>query len=459
MKKLLLSFGFLLMQINPGFAQTITTLHNFNGTDGAFSRGNQLISDGNYFYGMTTFGGSNNKGTIFKIKMDGTEFQKLHDFNIENGSKPYCSLTLLGTQLFGTTAEGGSINRGVLFRINTDGSNYTKVIDFTGDNGDLPHSSLVFDGSFLYGSTYSGGSGSAGGGSIFKVRPDGTDFELIHIFNGSNTINGSQPNLNFVMDAVNSYLYGVTFLGGENNKGVIYKIKTDGSDFVKLHDFDGLNGDYSTSLMLLNDYLYASTLRGGTNEKGIIYKIKTDGTEFEKLHDFEQATGAQSYSNLIFMNDFLYGTAIQGGTGGAGVVFKVRMDGSEYSAVYAFNNESGYSPWSGMYSDGVDFYGINEGGGIHGSGTIYKFDPDGILAVNESDLFKEFNIYPNPAKDKLYVHLKNSDNTEVSIFDLTGKLIMIKAVNNSTLEFNIRHLKRGIYLVKADNKSLKFMKE
>lgn len=440
-------------------SQTITKLHDFDNSDGAFARGNQLISDGTYFYGMTTFGGDYNRGVIYKIKIDGSEFEKLHDFNGENGAESYSSLTLLGTQLFGTTMEGGSIERGVLFRINTDGTDYTKLIDFTATNGDLPHSSLIFDGSFLYGSTYTGGTGS-GGGTIFKVRPDGTDFAIIHNFNGSNTIDGSQPNLDLMLDGDSGYMYGVTFLGGLYNKGIIYKIKTDGTGFEKLHDFDGINGDYSSSLMLFNDYLYATTFRGGANEKGIIYKMKKDGTDFIKLHDFELNTGAESIARLDFKNDFLYGTAIHGGTNSGGVIFRIKPDGTEYSNVYAFNGDSGYSPWGGMYFDGEDFYGINEVGGINGYGTIYKFDPDGIMSASEILYQEELNIFPNPAKDKLNVQLKKPLNGEIVIYDLSGMIVMKKEIKTSSnTEFNISQLNKGIYLVKIGSLSVKFIKE
>lgn len=346
MKQILHSILFLILGIIPSnslLSQTVTTLHNFENTDGAFSRGNQLINDETYFYGMTTFGGSHNQGTIFRMKIDGSNFEKIHDFNVENGARPYNSLVLAGGKLFGTTLQGGLPNRGVMFRVNIDGSNYTKVLDFTGDNGDLPFSSLISDGTYLYGSTFSGA--LAGGGCIFRIRTDGTDFSLIHTFDGSNRLNGSQPNMDFILDNSGTFLYGVTFLGGEHEKGIIYKIKTDGTGFQKLHDFDD-----SATLMLLNDEFYAATLRGGNNGKGVIYKIKTDGTGFTKLHDFEQTTGTESFSTLTFMDGFLYGTTVSGGIGSSGVIFKIKTDGTEYTNIYAFNAESGYRVLGADYS-------------------------------------------------------------------------------------------------------------
>src|SRR5690554_7481323 len=97
---------------------------------------------------MTYSGGVNNVGVIFKIKMDGTGYEKLLDFNgALNGQDPNGSLILIGADLYGTAANGGDLNFGVVFKIKTDGTSYTKLIDFDGLNkGKNPFGSLVSDG-------------------------------------------------------------------------------------------------------------------------------------------------------------------------------------------------------------------------------------------------------------------------------------------------------------------------
>jgi len=75
----MLTIAFQLVTFNS-FAQ-YTKLLDFAGTpDGGNPRGS-LISDGTFLYGMTTGGGTNGMGTIFKIMPDGTGFVKLLDFN------------------------------------------------------------------------------------------------------------------------------------------------------------------------------------------------------------------------------------------------------------------------------------------------------------------------------------------------------------------------------------------
>ena len=56
----------------PAQAQTFTTLHSFDGTDGSgLYTGLVQATDGD-LYGVTYFGGVNNQGTVFKITLSGT---------------------------------------------------------------------------------------------------------------------------------------------------------------------------------------------------------------------------------------------------------------------------------------------------------------------------------------------------------------------------------------------------
>ena len=103
---------------------------DFNGTNGKNPTGH-LISDGTYLYGTTGFGGTNNIGTVFKIKLIDNSYTKLLDFNDTNGAYPG-SLFSDGTFLYGTAGFGGVNNDGVLFSIAISDSRYTKLLDFDG---------------------------------------------------------------------------------------------------------------------------------------------------------------------------------------------------------------------------------------------------------------------------------------------------------------------------------------
>ncbi|HET8803831.1 MAG TPA: choice-of-anchor tandem repeat GloVer-containing protein [Aequorivita sp.] len=452
-------FTLLFFQPFLGFSQTLTKLFDFNGSNGsrAFA---DLISDGTYFYGTTVEGGNNDIGVLFKIKIDGTGYTKLHDFDETNGANPFNGLTLVGTELFGVTLYGGPNDKGVIFKINTDGTNYTILNDLSGNSdGSLPNASLNYDGTFLYGTTYSGGTG-AGGGTIYKLKPDGTEFTTIHSFNGSNTINGAQPQEELLFDG--SYFYGVTFNGGINTKGVLYKIKPDGTDFSKLHDFNGANNTNNvepSEPILVSGYLYGCTFLGGTNEYGTIYKVNTDGTDFSVLHDFDLPTGAKPHAKLTFAGDYLYGTTSSGGISGGGILFKIKPDGTDYTNLYEFGTDSGYGSYSALLYQGTFLYGITSSGGSNNdNGTIFQLDD--ALPLSAPNFVESSSVYlfPNPLKDMLNISLAENKETEIKLYDISGKLILTKTINSSaTLDFN--SLKSGVYVIQIENGSYKLVKE
>jgi uncharacterized repeat protein (TIGR03803 family) len=56
-----------------------------------------------YLYGTTYEGGANSLGTIYRVDHNGMNFQKVYDFNSNNGGKPLSGLTLANGKLYGFT--------------------------------------------------------------------------------------------------------------------------------------------------------------------------------------------------------------------------------------------------------------------------------------------------------------------------------------------------------------------
>ena len=61
------------------------------------------------------------------MKTDGTEYQKLLDFNLSNGGAPLGSLILVGTKLYGIASYGPDPYLGEIFEIETDGSDFNII--------------------------------------------------------------------------------------------------------------------------------------------------------------------------------------------------------------------------------------------------------------------------------------------------------------------------------------------
>lgn len=72
-------------------------------------------------------------------------------------------------------------------------------------------------------------------------------------------------------------------------------------------------------------------------------------------------------------------------------------------------------------------------------------------------------LYPNPANDKLVVLSNSKNSSPVLLFDITGKNITsaIGMHNNSsnTLELNLSGLSSGIYFLKVNNETHRFIKQ
>jgi uncharacterized repeat protein (TIGR03803 family) len=97
---------------------TLTTLVNFSGTNGAKPSAGLIFRGDGYFYGTTSQGGTSYyySGTAFKMTTNGI-LTTLVNFNRTNGESPN-GLTLgVDGNLYGTTTLGGTSNFGTIFRL------------------------------------------------------------------------------------------------------------------------------------------------------------------------------------------------------------------------------------------------------------------------------------------------------------------------------------------------------
>ncbi|HLP21907.1 MAG TPA: choice-of-anchor tandem repeat GloVer-containing protein, partial [Chitinophagales bacterium] len=359
---------------NAQFTKLLDLYDAGNGTDPLGG----LVSDGTYFYGTTQYGGLYDKGTIYKVRPDGTGYVRL--LNFDGTTTPRAPLNTLyydGTFLYGVTLLGGANNKGVVYKIKTDGTAFSILLDFnTSTFGEIPRCSLISDGIWLYGTTFLGGSNTYGG--FFKVKLDGTASAAYPIFN---TTGGYSPATGLVSDG--TALYGITSLGGTNGVGTIYKVLGDGTGFTKLFDMNSSvtgwnNGVIFGSMVYDGTFLYGVCRVGGANNLGTIFKIQTNGTGFVKLHDFTLATGTTPQSSLKLVGNTLYGMTSAGGANDKGVVFKINTDGSAYTVMHDFaGSPDGATPINDFYYDGTWLYAPVSFGGYSNNGTLIKIKPDG----------------------------------------------------------------------------------
>jgi uncharacterized repeat protein (TIGR03803 family) len=148
-----------------------TVLHDFEGgyNDGATSEHGRLLELAGKLYGMTTFGGSGTtkgKGVAFSMNIDGSHFTILHRFGSDgDGAAPFASFVNIGNMIYGTTRDGGSRNVGTVFGMRLDGSDYAILHDFAGAPADGAHpvDEVVPFNDYLWVLTSTGGATDRGG--------------------------------------------------------------------------------------------------------------------------------------------------------------------------------------------------------------------------------------------------------------------------------------------------------
>lgn len=430
-----------------------TKLLDFSGTlDGQYPYGS-LISDGTYLYGTTNYGGTNDYGTLFKIMPDGTGYLKLLDFTgTANGKRPHGNLLYDGTYLYGATSSGGSNDFGTLFKIKPDGTDYLKLLNFSNTtSGNSPFGTLISDSVFLYGTTAFGGVNS--NGTLFKIKKDGTEFEKLLDF--ANLATGKNPWDSLYFDG--TFLYGTTQYGGLQNNGVLFKVKTDGSEFTKIYDFGGTNNGKNPFGTLISDgtSLYGTTRQGGTAGKGTVFKINNDGSNYSKLHDFlGTSDGAGPQSTLLFDGINLYGMTSQGGLNNFGVIFQLATDGTNFTKLIDFNGATnGKSPLGSLNIEGTTLFGTTSNGGTLDKGIIFKYELTPLTIQN--NLKSKFLLAPNPTNGIVKIISENKNLKNLTVYNTLGQEVFHEKYvgNNNEIVADLSFLKSGIYTLKITTSS------
>ena len=208
---------------------------------------------------------------MWALSPNGTE-TVLYNFSNADGAYPaYGSLMLDKTgNLYGVTAWGGAYNAGVIFRITTSGS-FSVLHNFSGADGSLPNGTLVEDGSGnLYGTAAQGG--NYGAGTVWKLTSSGALTVLYHL-GKAGTADGSYPIAGLARDGKGS-LYGVTYYGGANGQGTVFKVK--GKAFTLLHSFNcPSDGCYPVGALIedKSGNLYGTANVGGAYGAGTVWKL------------------------------------------------------------------------------------------------------------------------------------------------------------------------------------------
>ena len=268
-------------QVTP--SGTVTTLYSFCAQPGCADGSNPMGglvrgADGN-FYGAASGCGINNTGTIFRLTPNGG-LTTLHNFDGTDGAGPYALIEASDGNFYGTTPSGGAYTYGTIFKIAPGGA-FTTLYSFCAQagcaDGEVP-SGLVeaSDGNF-YGATQSGGANNQG--AIFKITPGGSLTTLYTFCALAGCADGIAPSAALI-EASDGNFYGTTAYDPSVGDcvpfcGTVFKITPDGA-LTTLHTFVSSEGAAPSALIQGADGNFYGTLQEGgaaLYPEGAIFKI------------------------------------------------------------------------------------------------------------------------------------------------------------------------------------------
>lgn len=382
------------------------------------------------FWGMTSEGGADEVGTIFKSAPDGTGLAVKYSFNVVNaGARPYVNAQLLklsNGKLYGVTSDGGNNNAGVLFEYDPSTGLYTKKVDFSNTTGRLPMGTLTLaSNGKLYGMASAGGANNLGTIYEYDVASNALTKKI-----DLTQANGHSPNGNSLYFHTNGKLYGLALFGGAFNLGVLFEYDPNTNTYTKKIDFSGMaNGasPYGSLMISTGGRIFGMTLQGGTNNKGTLFEYAPGTNTLTKRFDFTTASGSQPYGTLVegdnnrlygvtssdasslfefnpanntFTKNFdfnttsdgiapigtpakgangkLYGATLIGGSLGGGVLYEYDITTNTYTKKHDFSSETGSFVYGSLtLANNGNFYGLTYQGGIaSGQGVLFEYNPN-----------------------------------------------------------------------------------
>lgn len=310
--------------------------------------------------------------------------------------------------------SGLAIKNNFLYFASVDGNKIRKI-DLSLPSNQIPTdlitinfevSNLIFNGDELYISSYTNG--------IKKINTNLSNPVLIDVVLNSQ-VRG--------MEIIDNYLYYCDYTSNRISKIDLNSTLPMPVTFI--------NFNYPDSLKFYNNYLYI-------NNTSNIYKVNLLDPALTIVPVTNSSLNS-SFSTIIYNNIL-------------------------YFEHYTWNSNSLLSknlsdPNSTISYVGVSWivnYGINKS--IMQNGIIYHSATNGIvkfdlnqLSLNNFNLDRKIEIYPNPATD--YVTIKNLEKPEnIKIINSLGQIIKTIKVNVDEV-INIEEFKTGIYYIKTENSS------
>ncbi|MBT3587872.1 MAG: choice-of-anchor B family protein [Flavobacteriaceae bacterium] len=256
------------------------------------------------------------------------------------------------------------------------------------------------------------------------------------------------------------------YIGSNEDKVVIVDV-TDKTNPVLISAVTYTNDAYTHQGWFTEDLNYfilgdeIDELNFGFNTRNIVFDF-TDLDNPQLSFEYSGPTSATDHNGYVDGDKF-YLANYKAGMRVIDIsdIANGNMTETGYFDIFIYGNSAGY--------DGAwNVYPYFESGNIIISSLKYS-SPDyvpgfylvksSILSVDDNSL-SNFSLYPNPSINSVELNSTNTPISEISLYDLSGKLLLSKKYNSEiNIDLNISNLSAGIYLLKINNKkSIKLIK-
>ncbi len=353
------------------------------------------------------------------IAVQAQTFAVIHSFTgPPEGDVPSAGLAMDGAgNLYGATRSGGpfvqqpfcklyiEVGCGTIFKLSQHNSVWqlATIFSFIGPDGAYPCTPLTIrPNGILYGTTSVGAAcqGSPYGcGTVFKLTPPGATIvsasltswteAVLHAFTG-NDDGGPFPGA-LIFDKAGN-MYGPSFYGGTDGKGVIFEFSPSGNNWTEtvLYTFQGGTDGWGPHDVVPDagfDHLFGATQAGGNNGCngsgcGTIYQLTRTGSVWTKttLYLFTDGPDGAWPAAAPIMDSAgnLYGTT-SGGPASTGSVWELSpsANGWTFTTLHLFSGCTNCGPHGGVTMDAAgNLYGTTLTAGSFGNGNIFKLSHD-----------------------------------------------------------------------------------
>jgi uncharacterized repeat protein (TIGR03803 family) len=367
-------------------------------------------------------GSPHDRTTAAAVALGDTGLTWVHELAGPEGVSVRGALVELDGRLFGLAGEWGpngtpdcnsSANwptvehamhcPGALFSLGPDGLRvehaFAQLDDaYRNADGYHPYGSLAAANGWLYGVTQMGGtpqiSGLRGAGVLFRYRPAGATWEILHHFPSQQwAFDGAYP-MGTVAPLPDGRVCGTTKAGSRYSTGAVWCWSEAGLAYEPI---PAAVGGAVGGVTFAHGKLHGVTSWGGTSGKGTYFTADPDTLAIAVVDSFPDYgkprccdDNTPIASPLLVSDGTLLIAREFGGPAGTGVIAKLDDTGIHVlrelddvapnvaGPAIRFSNATGAMP-NGQLTEGCDglIYGTSLYGGAGGAGSIYQFARDG----------------------------------------------------------------------------------